>query len=609
MEVKHRLNEKVSNIFAEVRGDASFLDFAGYDGIATTAEKTAADRGAAARGTYGAKRDRCKKGKSCGAACIFYRKDCILALEPMVSQSVSSIRNYLVGEMRKGNISEREAQRKFLQKTGLEKIRRKERGEDVGISRAQLGVPRKEATFEKDKKTGRNKLSMESERKIDMGVRGEVKKATSGLKEDRERMREGLSKLKEEVPNRAERSKIIKETATEIFDKTYGKQAAPRTSMEEINAMASPASQKRIEGMQGVMSKLEGGKLTAEQYNNEMAEAKSLGISRTKVTDGQLLVAESLLSPAAKNYLLNAGKVTTPSVYESDFPSSRAIPKGENIAKTVDEKRRWMRSNLRELMETKFADVYTGLPLNALKADLEHNVPEVIGKQFGVANVGGNKSFTSSQINQFKSNSPIDFLSIKNPNGFFKGLEFDANGKVTTESYNAKYASKMGKETLQNQIQQKSIPVATILSKIAAIPASDLTAKDRSSLVAHVVRTWTNAPGGVTIGPTGRGQVSFRWYGNKDQGWEASKAKNVGNKMAETIAKWEGQGDAGSKKIIELAGRLNGIQQRLLAINDMSFNGTSVRQQNITGDVRNFVNTQFKNILGEEEKGLLAFLE
>ena len=574
----HHFPQKVSNISREQGSDVPFHDFAGYDGIATTAEKTAAERGAQARGTYGAKRDRCKKGKSCGAACIFYRKDCVLDLPESASVAMTSLRNYLTGEMRRGNITEREAHRKFLQATGLDKVKDK---------RANLDKDRISATSRLD-------------------VKEKVKKAD--IVNKREKLREGLNKLREEVPNRSERSKLLRETAKDVFDFTYGQQSAPRTSIEQLNALASPKSQERVDRMQDVMTRLQKGELTQEQYNRAMAEAKTVNLSRSKATDGQVLVAEALLSPTAQNYLLRAGKVTSPNVYEEDFPTSLSIPRGSEVGKSVDVQQKWLRSNVRELLESKFIDPYTGLRLNVLQADMEHMVPEKVAKPFGVANVGGNKAFTGSHINQSKSEHPISFLSIKNPNGIFKGLKFDSNGRVTEESYNAKNTSKMGKETFLQQIKQKSIPVASILKMIAAIPASDLKAQDRASLIGHIVRTWTNAPSGVTIGPSGRGQVAFRWYGDKDQGWSATKAKNLGNKMAEAISRWEGQGDAGSAKIMALAGRMNAIQQRLLAINDMSFQGTTPRQVEIKGDMRKFVNSQFEKILGEEEKDLLSFL-
>jgi len=67
-----------------------YIDSVGYDGIATVQEKNQAGMGAGE-----SKRDRCKRGKSCGAACIYYRKDCILELPPTVQGPMMRVRNML----------------------------------------------------------------------------------------------------------------------------------------------------------------------------------------------------------------------------------------------------------------------------------------------------------------------------------------------------------------------------------------------------------------------------------------------------------------------------------------------------------------------------------
>jgi hypothetical protein len=66
-----------------------FFNFVGGDGQVTVAEKRASDRGVAARGTSGVTsgRDRCKRGKACGATCIAGNEDCILDFpEPVQAQ-------------------------------------------------------------------------------------------------------------------------------------------------------------------------------------------------------------------------------------------------------------------------------------------------------------------------------------------------------------------------------------------------------------------------------------------------------------------------------------------------------------------------------------------
>lgn len=80
----------------------AFLNFAGGDGQVTVAEKRQSMRGVAERGTSGVTtgRDRCKRGKACGATCIAANEDCIIDFpEPVqdairqMAQSVIKLRN------------------------------------------------------------------------------------------------------------------------------------------------------------------------------------------------------------------------------------------------------------------------------------------------------------------------------------------------------------------------------------------------------------------------------------------------------------------------------------------------------------------------------------
>jgi hypothetical protein len=78
----------------------------GRDNIATTQEKRAAEAGAAARGggAGGAsqgRKDRCVKGKSCGATCITQANDCILELPEAVQDQVRKMAEYLVKQAEK----------------------------------------------------------------------------------------------------------------------------------------------------------------------------------------------------------------------------------------------------------------------------------------------------------------------------------------------------------------------------------------------------------------------------------------------------------------------------------------------------------------------------
>jgi len=67
----------------------TFFNFAGGDGQVTVGEKQQSMRGVAQRGTAGITtgRDRCKRGKACGATCIAANEDCIIDFpEPVQAQ-------------------------------------------------------------------------------------------------------------------------------------------------------------------------------------------------------------------------------------------------------------------------------------------------------------------------------------------------------------------------------------------------------------------------------------------------------------------------------------------------------------------------------------------
>jgi hypothetical protein len=92
----------VSNQMTTQRNPA-FFNFVGGDGQVTVAEKRASDRGVAARGTSGVTsgRDRCKRGKACGATCIAGNEDCILDFPEPVQAELRKMAQYIVNRRTK----------------------------------------------------------------------------------------------------------------------------------------------------------------------------------------------------------------------------------------------------------------------------------------------------------------------------------------------------------------------------------------------------------------------------------------------------------------------------------------------------------------------------
>jgi hypothetical protein len=86
------------SITSTTKRNPVFFNFAGGDGQVTVAEKRASDRGVAARGTSGVTsgRDRCKRGKACGATCIAGNEDCIIDFPAPVQAQLQKMAQYIV---------------------------------------------------------------------------------------------------------------------------------------------------------------------------------------------------------------------------------------------------------------------------------------------------------------------------------------------------------------------------------------------------------------------------------------------------------------------------------------------------------------------------------
>jgi len=112
----------VSNQMTTQRNPA-FFNFVGGDGQVTVAEKRASDRGVAARGTSGVTtgRDRCKRGKACGATCIAGNEDCILDFPEPVQKQIRKMAKFLMERRGIKGADDAEQQQKFLQGTQIGK--------------------------------------------------------------------------------------------------------------------------------------------------------------------------------------------------------------------------------------------------------------------------------------------------------------------------------------------------------------------------------------------------------------------------------------------------------------------------------------------------------
>ena len=563
----------------EVR--ASLFDFKGYDGLVTEGEKAAALRGAQARGTYGAKRDKCNKGKSCGAACIFYQKDCVLELPVNVSNAIRGARKMIYEKMSRGEIGVEDAERLFLQQTNLGSIKDPEKS---------LGRRAKDIEWVRDKngKLVRAKgRAVEGQLELKQAVKagdktGDLEQRYLDIKEAL-KGGDGVKGLREQIPDPKERSAKIKELFDLALDKGYGVygekgQYRPKRPEEMTEEFAKGVlnNQGLIGKMNSIEANYRAGNLTTPEYNRQMDEAKSVLFTKTS-SDAEILMMSAFLSPGARNYLMSAGTTVSPNVYEGRFPGRTATPMGDVVGSEKEVRRAWMMQNLKFMVDTDFQEIYSRLPYKIHQVDLEHLTPESEAKKFGGANVGGNKSFAFSKANQTRGNEPLSFFLKDTPNGLFGGRAFTQDGTKVSAG-----PGRSGiKSDLERMITQREKNVNTIISSIAAIPARDLNAKDRAGMLAKVVTEHTKAARSVTVGmETARGEKSYQWFGGKTPGWSGASA--LGEKMAQAVGRWENQGDEGSRKIIRLKGLMDRARKSLLEINDIEANGQPIRRQIVT---------------------------
>ena len=577
MTTGQHITQKVSNI-SRASGAVPFHDFSWGTGEVTEGEKSSAERGAAARGTYGAKRDRCKRGKSCGAACIFYRKDCVLDLPVSVQSNIRAVRKMLVDKMERGEISDREASRTFLQATGIGKVK----GEKGRLSREQLGTAAKDVKWEQkgDRQVRvKDRLTPAQSRLREATTKADLKQKREDFQEAIRGSKDGtVPGLRKEIPDAKQRQAKVKELLDQAITHGYGvRDAKAKPTAEYINGVSKAENQARIRKLADLEDQLKSGRLTKEEYNTKAFEINA-GMFVKNSTPSEVLFMAAAISPEARSYLMTAGKTAAANVYPERFPGRESMPVGDQKGTGKEVERAWMMHNLKIMMDTNFKDIYSGTSYRILQQDLEHLTPETYAKQFGVANVGGNKTFALSNANQTRGNSPLSYFFRDNPNGFFKGVEFNPDGTVNTSALTRSRAGSTGRASIEAAIQQRNQSVKGILATIAALPASELKAQDRAKLIAKIVSEHTNASRSVTIAKTARGENAYSWFGGKfTGGWPG--AKDLGNKITTAIGRWEEQGDEGSRKLMQLTNLMSRVQNSLLDINNIQVKGSPLRGQ------------------------------
>ncbi len=578
----HHTTQKVSNISSEQEGGVPFYSFAGFDGIATEAEKAAAERGAQARGTFGAKRDKCKRGKSCGAACIFYRKDCILELPETVQPAMRAARAYIQRLATSGKISAEDAEATFLRTTGLGS---KSLSPDLDLSRASRTA------------------SPAIQGKLDAALKeGKLKSRYEDIKKE-------LDTVIREAPSVKEGRKRASEAISLALIQAQGKRqgAIEGITPEQQEALKAPKQQDLFKRGQEVFEKTQKGEYkTAAEFNEATKKALDSVHSGRDPSAAETRLFLASAHPETSKALLEKGDIAKGiGINGKELPywgtneptrNTPIIPKPANMTPEQEKeiKRMALEGNRFQIahtfLATKGLDPYTGLRLQLHNSDLEHFIPENVSK--GWSNSGGNRILTASVINQNKSN-----LS------FEKSLYADSGNRMYSKTGDSP------KRMLLKDLETGTINAARALATAGALPPGAMDAKAWKEFNSAITLQLTKGVDGrgvvqaVSVGMTGGGKNNNQgWYlfgGKEGSGWDPKKSAELGSRIASTLAKWEGEGREGTLKINNLARVLMQVQSDVRNINKQDWQGTPISQVGFkqNPEAKRYVESQIKSVM------------
>lgn len=487
----------------------------GYDNIATTQEKKAAEAEASSGGS--SKRDRCLKGKSCGAACIYYRKDCILALPETVQEPLLNVRELIKEQVQKGAISDDEAGNIFQKRLGLT--------DDTKWGREDLTAPAQKTTMAKIAKR---------------------------LKDEAAKLNEAAEEIRKESKSETEYRQKLDRLNGIIFG---GMGALSREKISEITPQGLEFAQKRravFEEGDRIMDKsrkdFESGKLTAKDMNERLDSVSSaLKPLKGQFSDSEIKYAARLLSNYETSFFETAGSLKEGGGL---FRPGRSVPEvyGDLSKATAEQKQARMYMGVKTFLEQGGRDAYTGLRISILKMDWEHFIPFEAIQKF--AEVENNFYLTSSRVNGGKAGRPPSYV-VDTKKGLPKGMEFDSNGKLTprsrakweTEEARVLAAQTLKKAGFENAYYQAGINALRSVTGSAMF--STLPSDAKLAIMNKIVYggLLSRLPGlaetaGGGIQSSGRGDKRWYFYGKEN----ADFAKVVFKKFMDLTARDDEQG-------------------------------------------------------------------
>ena len=463
----------------------------------------------------GGKKDKCKKGKSCSAACIYHNDFCLVGLPEGLQDDVNRVRDGLTELVKKGTLSEEQASGYFGRLADKKSKSEEEDDEEGG-----------DVTFSK------NKVAQ---------------------------MKASYDKLKQQ---HTVNGKLDEKAFNETLD--YHLELAVMASHTD-REKAIPASVAEVEGTQkriaqlekydalqkDVQRRLDAGKpYTPEELRQ--AEAPLIAARRTReeptLAEKEFFI--SLLPASEIKYMSTAGALLKSPIggKYGDDTSTTALPEsyGRLDKQTKEQAYNRVLTLAGIYLREDGREFASGIRMPVTWMDLEHNIPaEVAGK---AAEQGSNYAFFRTGSNVGRGATPyLQWWAGRVKEG---GYEFDKDGNLTPESRNKvqdHFDKKMSQVFFKNDVESRASRAKTgeqirqLHEQAKEITDKSLREKLLTKIIAFNLNTVETVGGGIQS----HGRGDKRWY------WFGKDVAGSGELSSRLIDKLTALYEAGDKEKIE----------------------------------------------------------
>jgi hypothetical protein len=473
----------------------------------------------------------CKKGKSCGATCIYFDDDCLIDAADPVNSSLNSLRQMLRGLEKEGVLTEEQTSG-YFSKLVKTKSSGSSEDEDEDEDDQEDDVDLKSSTLKKRVK------------ELNASIEALKKEHTVNGVLDEKSYQQTLNKTLELAVSASftEREKSIPASVAEV--------EGTQKRLAQLNAYT-----KLQEEVQA--AKDAGKPFTPQQLSEKLEPLAAARRTRGEPSEAQVSMFLSLMPDSERKYLEKAGALDKSPIggkFGKDV-STNALPEsyGPLGKQTADQKNARARVLAAVFLSEDGRDFASGVRLPITWMDLEHNIPaEVAGK---AAEQGRNYSFFRTGSNVGRASTPYDtWWKTREKEG---GYQFDKDNKLTTESkqkVQENFDKKMDQILFKKDVESRASRAKTadqirlLGQQAAAVEDKQLREKLLTKIITFNLGASAETIGGG-IQSHGRGDKRWYWFGKDVAGSEQLTTSMI-EKMAVLYERGDKQSLAKAREIL-----------------------------------------------------------